>query len=225
MNVRNIMEDIVSAAVEEVLAKEKNLNNSQEYFEDICAYVLNRVPAKYITSERGILHGFLDTKFKFQEKSDILLLTYEAIGYVKARREESEPHIEIGKNSSMLYFPHLLGEIVEETTFSKIAGVKVTLLYNGEPMEMVTGGWSNPFITRTGTQSYYHFWPQYPKSCSSKDGCDLKIKFEHEHCITREQVITVKPYDNNARISSQAIPIVLLQLKPGADSSFLYNED
>jgi hypothetical protein len=79
------MEDVVSSVVGELLAKQKEeLPHADMYWDDIIAYVLNRIPPKYITSERGILHDRIDALSAVQQRSDILFLAHEAIVVIRA---------------------------------------------------------------------------------------------------------------------------------------------
>ncbi|MBN2436854.1 MAG: late competence development ComFB family protein [Spirochaetes bacterium] len=222
MNIRNMMEGIVSSLVLEVLKKEERLNESKEYFEDICAYVLNRLPAKYVTSDRGILHGILETKFSAQQKSDIIMLVYEAMTIIHERRDKNHKHIHISKGAPNFFFPHLLGEVLEKTTFSKIPGVKVTLLKDKSPVKMVSDGWDNPFHTNDGTGSYYHFWPLFDEESDPLLEQKFLVTFEHEKFKPFEQDIYVRPVSlTSGAIETRIVAVVLLDLKEGEDLSFL----
>ena len=69
MSIKNFMEDIVSNIVNEILLNEdKEIYNNLRHKQDIITYVLNRVPPKYYTSERGLLHGKLESQFTFQQR-------------------------------------------------------------------------------------------------------------------------------------------------------------
>ncbi len=117
MAVKNLMEDIVAALVDEVLLKtSKDDSDIKVYKDDIITYVLNRIPPKYYTSERGILHGKLDSQFVFQQKTDILLLTHEAINTFKKRRSSELPVSE-EKTAKEYFLPHVLGEILGRNYF------------------------------------------------------------------------------------------------------------
>ncbi len=224
MSIKNIMEDIVFSTVEEVLKKEKDDNKTQEYREDICAFVLNRISPNYVTSERGILHGLLDSRFLMQQKTDILLLIHEAINVIHERRSNESKHIEIDQKGHNYFFPHIIGEVVEESTFSKIENVKVTLLYKGKPIKMMSDSWNNPYETNKGTMSYYHFWPDFNEDPDPEKEYEFTLTFEHENLEAKDYTFTVKPVKAVNMSASRAIPIMLMQLKDGVDSSFLYEE-
>jgi len=153
MAVKNLMEDIVSSVVKEVLKKDTDAAKSDIEEQDIVAYVLNRVPPRYITSERGIIHGKLESRFKFQQRTDILFLIHEAIQNIKTRREASSHTDYDGMEKMQNILPHIMGEVLEETTFSIVSDIEVSLLMNGKPVPMLDEGWSNPFITNKATST------------------------------------------------------------------------
>ena len=82
----NLIEMIVKDIVDEVLEKEEDFKSIKFHRNDIIAYVLNRVPPRYVTGERGIIHSRIDSRLKYQDHTDILFLTYEAIGLFSKRR-------------------------------------------------------------------------------------------------------------------------------------------
>ena len=109
MAVKNLMEEIVGSVVMEILSREKDEQSQSELFrEDVIAYVLNRVPPKYFTSERGIIHGKIESKFIIQKKADILFLVYEAISVVKIRRASVDHSDYSSIEEKSDFFPHIL---------------------------------------------------------------------------------------------------------------------
>jgi len=223
MSIRNIMEDLVYSAVDEVLHDEKQLPSPHDYKLDIAAYVLNRVPPKYVTSERGILHGKLDARFMFQQRTDIFLLIHEALNVIKSRRNEPSTRMEElikGKNH---FFPHVIGEVVEETTFSIVPNVEVLMLFNGKPAPMMDEAWSNPYRTNHGTMGYYHFWPEILENdMDISQDINFTIIFNHPKFKSHEISVAVPVIRDFSIANSKVVPIVLLQLKDGVDISFLY---
>jgi competence protein ComFB len=222
MSIRNIMEDIVNSAIDEVLKKEKDSNDTKEYREDICAFVLNRIPPNYVTSERGILHGLLDSHFLLQQKTDILLLIYEAISVINERRDGGTKHLGDELEKHNIFFPHIIGEVVEESTFSKIDNVKVTLLFDGKMVKMMSDSWENPYFTNKGTNSYYHFWPEFDNEPDVNQEYDFSLLFEHDNLEKYEHTFSVKPVKADNISISCSIPVVMMKLKDGEDTSFLF---
>jgi competence protein ComFB len=223
MIIKNLMEDIVTSMVKEVLKKDSSIPRSEIYEQDIIAYVLNRVPPRYITSERGIIHGKMDSRFHFQQRTDILFLIHEAIDNIKNRRTtiaHSNYDEIIRKNR---FLPHIMGEVLEETTFSIIPDVEVTLTLSGKIVSMIDDGWKNPFLTNKSTKGYYHFWPVVAEGeLEDKKELILKTVFKHPKFKEKELEFSVRIMDSINLYESRIIPIALLQIKDGADISFLY---
>ncbi len=222
MAIKNLMEDIITSVVREMLKKESDLPKTEMYEQDIIAYVLNRVPPRYITSERGVIHGKLETRFKFQQRTDILFLIHEAIQTIKQRRASSHSmHDEAIKKQNVL--PHVMGEVLEETTFSIVPEVEVTLLYKGKLARMIDESWENPYSTNKATRGYYHFWPDFV-SGEMDQGVDIpfKIVFNSPRFNKKEIDVTLRILDTMNLYESRIIPITLLQIKEGVDISFLY---
>jgi competence protein ComFB len=224
MAIKNLMEDIIKNVLMEMLKNDHSAELSQNNIEDITAYVLNRISPRYITTERGIIHEKLESKFKFQDKPDILFLIHEAILIIKNRRP-SAPRKKIEKPVATTdeAFPHLIGEVLEKTTMSIIPEVKVTLLYQGSPAQMIDEGWSNPCHTNASTRGYYHFIPEFfPEIMSGKNEIYFKITFTHPKFIDKEIDLPIKPVKTVNLDESLIIPLVFLQIKDGVDISFLY---
>ena len=221
MKLFNLVEGIVENTVDEVLAKEKDSKNFHR--DDIIAYVLNRVPPRYVTGERGIIHTRIDPMLKYQEQTDILFLTYEAIKIFSERRSTGAEIAEVKMEDFSALMPHLMGDILEESSLSIIPDVEVTLLYNNKPAEMMDLGWKNPYISTTATKGYYHFWPKYIESEMGKKGnVEFTLKFAHEKIETHSVQITTKINKKNEE-KIQSIPLVLLKLKDGVSKDFLVN--
>jgi competence protein ComFB len=222
MAIKNLMEDIVTSVVREVLKKEKEIPRTEVYEQDIIAYVMNRVPPRYITSERGVIHGKLETRFKFQQRTDILFLIHEALQTIKKRRASSHSaHEETMKKSRVL--PHVMGEVLEETTFSIVPDVEVTLVFNGRPARMIDESWENPYMTNRATKGYFHFWPEFtPGEMAEGKDINFKLTFKSPRFNKKEVDVTLKVLDTMNLYESRIIPITLLQIKEGVDISFLY---
>lgn len=223
MTIRNLMEDMITGIVEEVLVMKSHDNNDvikNINKDDVITYVLNRMPPRYYTSERGILHGKLESEVMFQQKTDILILIHEAIKTIQERRD-SELHIAKNKIKKESFLPHVLGEVLEETTFSIIPDVSVTLLYNDKPVEMIDESWKNPYVTNKATKGFFHFWPKFfPEET---DNNEIKFKVICSHPKFQESFIefSLNFVDDRNFYKSHVLPMVLLQSKEGEDISFL----
>ncbi|HPF05156.1 MAG TPA: late competence development ComFB family protein [Spirochaetota bacterium] len=218
----NLIEVIVKDIVDEVLKKDEALHNLKIHRNDIIAYILNRVPPRYVTGERGIIHTRIDPRLKFQQHTDILFLTYEAIELFSKRRETEVDENEIIGDKTAAILPHMIGEALEETTLSVIPDLKITLLYNDEPAHMMDSGWKNPYHGTKATRGYFHFWPKYmEKDMKDLSEIEFRVKFEHPKFDLRTVKVNVKSGMNNNPGTTQSIPLVLMKLKDGVSADFL----
>jgi hypothetical protein len=221
------MEDIVKNVVDEILRNDKDMANVRVNRDDIIAYVLNRIPARYVTSERGILHGQLKAHYRTQERTDIIMCVYEGIDVIKGRRETAAASTRLAGGGKI--FPrvaHILGEVLEETTLSMIPNVKVTLLFNGKPVPMLDSNWKNPCVTNKATRSYYHFWPEYnEKLMKGHSEISFVLDFSHPKFQTKRIDINVQVLKDAEAPGSFVLPIVLLEAKDGVNLDFLYTGD
>ncbi len=222
MSIKNLMEDIVYNVVNTVLKNEKGQVNEDLNVDDLVAYVLNRIPPKYITSERGMLHGKLEAKFLMQQKTDILFLIYEAIETVNKRRNTEIGTIKNIQDKGGNNFPHIVGEVLEETTFSIISDVEITLISNGKPVEMIDQSWKNPYNTSKATMGYYHFWPKFDESSmNTGNEVPFQILFSHPKFNKKEVDLKLKTVEDIDMGKSYVVPIVLFQAKDDTDLEFL----
>ncbi len=214
MAIKNLMEDVVSAIVDEALKKKTNIDKKIRR-DDIISYVLNRIPPKYYTSERGILHGVVESQILFQQKTDILLLTYDAIKTIKKGREsELGSGAKKGAGAKELkdrFLPYILGEILEETTFSIISGVKATLVWNGKKAEMLDTGWKNPYVTNDATRGFFHFWPKLPEKESRAKKLKFKLEYSHPDFIKNSIEFEVPVIGDKSVYKSQVLPAILMK--------------
>lgn len=221
MGVKNIKEDIIFNIVEEVLKSDSDLSDLNMNKDDIVAYILNRTPPKYTTSERGVLHGKLEARYIIQQKTDILMLLYEAIDTFRNRRDsQAETQLD-DVDISNCRFSHIFGEILEESTFTIVPNVDVTLLYKGKPAEMVNPGWKNPYLTNRATMGFYHFWPVYKESMGSRGKIPFQLKFENPNFIDRLVDIEVELLPRGDIGKSHVVPITLLKTKEGVKLDYL----
>ena len=222
MAFRNLMEDIVTNVVNKILFKEDQKHLEYEpYKQDIITYVLNRIPPKYYTSERGILHGKLNTEFMFQQKADILLFTYEAIEMIINRRKTEQPGDTKSTEFKIYCLPHILGEVLEESTFSIIPDINVQLLYKGKLVKMKDSTWKNPYTTSRATEGYYHFWPEIPQDSGKNSSAGSKLAFEivfnHPSFKEKRVGLNLQVMDTMDIYKSHVIPITLIQAADGVD--------
>jgi len=227
MSYQNLMEDIVGNVVDEVLKNDKDLNPEEYRKDDIVAYVLNRINPRYITSERGILHGKLEARYATQERTDILFSIYEAIEVIKSRRATGAGDSTGGKvceDAGRL--AHIVGEVLEETTMVMIPDVEISLLYNDRVAEMIDEGWKNPYKTNRATRGYYHFWPVYHGEDMMKGKkIPFTLVFRHPKFKEKRMDIEIDLLVEPDMAKSHVVPIVLLSANEGVDLDFLYTDD
>lgn len=216
MAITNLMHDIVINTLDEVLKKESNKKVTENNRDDIIAYVLNRVPPRYVTSERGLLYGILEAKYQVQQQVDILLLIYEAINKVVTRRDPADDHKDRLHLYKTTFLPHLVGQVLEEESLSIIADVEVTLMYGKAKAAMVDSDWDNPYITNSATKGHFHFWPKYIRSSMGKKSkVDFKIIFRHPEYDEQKITLHVDVIKKSDFGRSQFIPTVLMKSRKG----------
>ena len=219
MPLQNLLEEVVDNVTKEVLKKEGELDSLITVKDDIVAYVLNRIPPQYVTSERGILHGQIASKYRIQQKTDILIGVYEAIDIIKRRRStaiNSDSGLSVSPVFNMLQ--HIVGSVADEETISPIFEVQVSLLFNKEIAKMIDPNWENPYITNPATRGHYHFWPAYShKRMSDLDKLDFTIKFEHpnfESAAVKIELDIDREHDPEGPAVKKPYSVPLILLKP-----------
>jgi len=85
MQLINFMEEAVKRVLEELLTEEpySEIKFTEKMKLDIIAYSLNRLPSRYIVSEKGHLYTRVD-ELRQQFKTDIVVELSKAIDHVKA---------------------------------------------------------------------------------------------------------------------------------------------
>jgi competence protein ComFB len=210
MSIINLMKDIVINTVDEVLKEKENLNIPRNGRDDIIAYVLNRIQPKYATGERGLLHGILDAKYKIQQRIDIFFLIYEAIHIIN-RRGSNPSDTGWASSESSFFLPHIVGQVLEESTLSVVSDVEVSLLFNGAPAAMVDSFWDNPYKTNGATKGHYHFWPHFSEpGMGKKSVLSFTLSFCHTEFADKKIDIDLTVDLKSKRVQTQFIPLVLL---------------
>ncbi|MFP4378566.1 MAG: late competence development ComFB family protein [Spirochaetales bacterium] len=184
MKLKNYQEDIVLRAIEIALEDEPNLLADEDFVNDVAAYVLNRVPPRYVMSERGFLRLALehaDEEAGGKSMANIIELMmlvnrglelvqsrrrsndaslapddaeYEADVSAAVARDEEEARFELVHN-----FPQLIGRVVDARTADPVYGAIVKMSVHGRPALPPRSGWENPYITREKTHGHFSFWP------------------------------------------------------------------
>ena len=171
MNVHNLMEDIVTKAVNTLYDRVKNENvawltcDCENCRLDTVSYVLNRLPPKYVVSGRGVTHNaeFLASS---QLQADIDSLALEGMRTVSTtkrpfhseNRKDCEVSNDLGKKKAAFNFFTFMGVVLDGNTFEPVSEAEITLKVDGKVAEMVDKTWSNPYHLVRSTKGVYSFW-------------------------------------------------------------------
>ncbi len=98
MRLKNYNEDLVLETVKVVLGDRKDLHPTRALVLDVAAYTLNRIPPKYITSERGLTRELIqadsgngDEGERLVSVIELITLVNRAVDIVVRRRRDSSP--------------------------------------------------------------------------------------------------------------------------------------
>ena len=171
MNVHNLMEDIVTKAVNTLYDRVKAENvawltcDCENCRLDTVSYVLNRIPPKYVVSGRGVTHN-AEYLASAQLQADVDSLALEGMRTVSSTKRpfhtENRRDCEIqsdDKNTSPAYnFFTFMGLVLDGNTFEPVSEAEITLRMDGKLAEMVDKTWSNPYHMVRSTKGVYSFW-------------------------------------------------------------------
>ncbi len=196
MKLKNYQEDFVLHILDIVLKDRTDIKARESFIHDAAAYALNRIPAKYIMSERGFTRLASDHWIDLENDSglfnlvELLLLVNRAIDVVKNRREsvqrtavEQDHKEETINTEAMLYwhnFQYLIGRVVDRSTMKPVYGTAVTLYIDGKKSKPVDSGWQNPYYTNPATKGLYSFLPKPVKLKAETKKFNLRVTFEHK---------------------------------------------
>jgi len=196
MRLKNYTEDLVLETVKIVLKDRPDIQPSRSFLLDVAAYALNRIPPKYITSERGFTREFVQANNGNGEESErlvsiieLITLVNRAVDVVARRRREgtrSRPRARTvflkDMDLHLTYFynmPHIFGRIVDADSGKPVIAAQATLWINDRVSVPADPGWSNPYTTNEQTKGYFSFWPQVEMGEAESTRVDLRIAFEH----------------------------------------------
>lgn len=190
MELKNYQEDLVLHVAEIVLADRPDVEPSEALLRDVAAFTLNRLPARYLLSERGFTR-LAAAHCIDQENGDglkglveVLLLVNKAIDTIRARRkpaEVAEPPAEVAEPPVLGYYhnlPYLIGRAAEAESGKAVLDAMVTLTSNGKPVP-VCAGWTNPYRINAATKGFYSFLPSPVQAKTRTRRFALVLSFEH----------------------------------------------
>jgi competence protein ComFB len=208
------MEDVVTDVLD-ILLKERgeNGNLSKQCKLDIIAFSLNRLPPKYIVSERGFTHSFIEEVNNTNWKADIISVVNLGIDIISKRKRNYIDSKTISNNKTNLIedllhlkedntsyynFPHLIGQVFDKETFKPLNNVKVSLYLDDVLAESSDSSWINPYITNEATQGFYSFWPKSIKAIENNPETrkfNFRIHFSRKNYFShnKEFYMSVEP--------------------------------
>ena len=179
MKLKNYQEDLVLQAISIALENRPELSEDEVAVNDIAAFVLNRLPPRYIMSERGFTRLVSEEEEPSDERRDVatmvqlLVLVNRGIELVENRRKPSSdnPQEVLTREDQImpvLNFPQIVGKVVDARDDRAVANATVTLYVDDEIADPAEPGWPNPFMTSLATRGYYSFWPRHRRGDESQ---------------------------------------------------------
>ena len=195
MRLKNYNEDLVLETVKVVMRDRPDVKPTRGFILDVAAFTLNRIPPKYITSERGLTRELMMTNGNGNGSSTKLLNIIELIAIINrgidivARRRHEHAAATKARAAAnaageaiLSYFynmPHIFGRIVDARTGSPVVEANATLWVNGRLSVPAEPGWRNPYQTSEQTKGYFSFWPKAEEGDAESLKIEVRIGFDH----------------------------------------------
>jgi competence protein ComFB len=193
MRLKNYNEDLVLDTVKIVLKDRGELKPTRSFILDVAAYTLNRIPPKYIMSERGFTRELIQLSSEPEDERlidviELIALINHAVGVVSRRRKNHLPKKKtailpaLDGDTSLTYFynlPHIFGRIVDSRDGSPVISADATLYVNDRISTPAESGWQNPYQTNAQTKGYFSFWPQPETGTENSYHAAISIGFRH----------------------------------------------
>jgi competence protein ComFB len=206
MKLKNYQEDLVLYVADIVIKDRPDIEGGDNLLHDVAAYTLNRLPPRYILSERGFTRLAADhwvdgdSEDGLASLVEVLILVNKAIDIIKSRRKPSEAAAEIRSMGEedlpdvRKYWhnlPYLIGRVLDKNTKKPVLDASILVSINGKLAEPAEQGWLNPYRTNAGTKGFYSFLPKPTRSRSKSKNFVLELAIEHPHyeAVTVEQTI------------------------------------
>ena len=183
MRIHNLMKDLVIQKVEEMLPTSSafatwSAGEQTGAKLDVVCYVLNRISPQYVVSGRGLAYNeTLDYQEKLQKLADVTRLVKEGMEVVASRRRERPQVFPIEDHEGLFFnFPSIIGRLLDGSNFSPVHDLSVSLLAEGQLVQVIDPNWQNPYQLIANTAGTYLFWP---RPVRAEPGENLRIfKFE-----------------------------------------------
>jgi hypothetical protein len=195
MRLKNYNEDLVLDTLKIVLKDRTDIKQTKSFMLDVAAYTLNRIPSKYITSERGFTRELIQSAVEDEEERlvniiELIALINRGIDVVSKRRKNHRVRQKLAPSEEvddvevqLTYFynlPHIFGRIVNSHTGSPVISAKVSLFVNNTLSVPAEPGWENPYRTNEQTKGYFSFWPQPEMGSEDSLKVEFSIGFSHK---------------------------------------------
>ena len=193
MRLKNYNEDLVLETVKVVLKDRPEVKPTRGFILDVAAFTLNRVPPKYITSERGLTRELMLTNGNGNARLvniiELIAIINRAIDIVAKRRHEHAASTKAraaagaAEEAALGFFynmPHIFGRVVDALTGSPVVEANATLWVNGQLSVPAEPGWHNPYQTSEQTKGYFSFWPQAEAGDTKSLKVEMRIGFDHQ---------------------------------------------
>ncbi len=189
MDLKNYQEDLVLHIARIVLEDRPDVPKNDGLLLDVAAYALNRLPPRYILSERGFTRLAADHYVDGDNGNglagmvEVLLLVNKAVDTIAGRRKPVESRSEPGEEEQTLLgywhnLPYVIGRVAEGG--KAVVGASVTLYLNDKPASPAAeAGWTNPYRTNAATRGFYSFLPKSCRSTARTRQFRLRLVVEH----------------------------------------------
>jgi competence protein ComFB len=195
MRLKNYNEDLVLDTAKIVLKDRPDVKATRSFMLDVAAYTLNRIPPKYIISERGFTRELILSSVERDGRGlidiiELITLINHAVDVVSGRRKErvtkrvsarrpAEPE-EAEVDTYYYNLPHIFGRIVDPRDEKPVIAADVTLYINDRLSVPAEPGWQNPYHTNEQTKGYFSFWPQPEAGAMDALRVELELAFAHK---------------------------------------------
>ena len=184
--IHNTIEDIVFSQIALIcdsMEKEQSsgICTCDQCMRDTACYVLNRIPPRYVISNRGVARAEQETIERQQQDADIIAMIHEGIRRVN---HNQRPYVDHQKKAAasgqpnhvpVFNVPAIVGRLYNGINFEPMSEIVVELRRQGELVQMKNENWQNPFHLVLNTGGTFAFWP----APIPAEGADIHRIFEY----------------------------------------------
>lgn len=229
MKLKNYQEDVVLRAIDIALEDQPHLTTDPVFVNDVAAYVLNRIPPRYVMSERGFLRLTVeqleagDGNRSLANIIELMILVNRGIEIVRSRRPSGSADHDRGDDAERINvfvhnYPQFIGRVVDDATDEPVYGAVVTLFMEGDQVPPAEPGWSNPYRTHPQTKAFFSFWPRAARSEHEVAVSQILFTVEHpdfESTAHTESVTTRGAFERLTAIyGEEVVNVGTLRLTP-----------